>query len=388
MAVLPPRARGPLPKIAPLLVQALEEAGWRVDQTYWGGRDASERRVRKLFSRLIDLAAALGRLVASPGAILFVNSAHSWRGLVRDIPLVAGARCLRHGSVVLLHGSSPELACASPRSPFAYASRALARSADAILLLSTEELELWRTCAPAGRFFRVSNPFETTVGDVPRTGHRRPKILFVGRVLKEKGVFDLAEAFSRVRQSEDCELSIVGDGPDAAQLSGWIRDNGLSEHAHMHGYAEGPALARHYEDADIFALPSYWPEGFPTVLAEAMDAGLAVVTTRRRGMADHLTEGVNCFFVQPRDPDGLAQALTQLLREPDLRRSMGEANRLAAASFAPRVVVAGYLRALDDVEQALLDRQRIRRARTVSRRPSRARRSPARVGETPEGGSR
>jgi glycosyltransferase involved in cell wall biosynthesis len=373
MAVLPPSARGPLPKIAPLLVRALEDSGWMVTQTYWGGRSGSESGATKLFGRLVDLAVALGRLAGRPGAILFVNSAHSWRGLLRDIPLLAGARCLRHGSVVLLHGSAPELLAASPRSPFAWASRAFARCADAVLVLSTEELDRWREGAPAGHFFLVSNPFEATMRDMPRTAHEPPGVLFVGRLMREKGVFDLAEAFRRVRQTEACGLSLVGDGPDAAQLGAWLREQGLIDQAPIHGYAEGPDLARHYESADIFVLPTYWSEGFPTVLAEAMDAGLAIVTTRMRGMADHLTDGVNCLFVEPRDPEGLAAAVTRLIRDPDLRSSMGEANREKVAAFAPDVVVADYLRTLDHVTQSLLDRKQARRARASSWRQWRRR---------------
>jgi len=367
MAVLPPEAQGPLPKIAPLLVRALENSGWSVTQTFWGGRSGNESPATKLFGRLVDLVAALGRLAVCPGSVLFVNSAHSWRGLLRDLPLVAGARCLRHGSVVLLHGSAPEPLAASPRSPFALASRTLARCADAVLLLSTEELEGWRVGAPAGRFFMVSNPFEATVSDVPWSAHEPPVVLFVGRLLEEKGVFDVAEAFRRVRGTDACELAVVGDGPDAARLDAWLRQRGLTDRAHMYGYAEGPDLLRHYTSADVFVLPTYWAEGFPTVLAEAMDAGLPIVTTRSRGMADHLTDGVHCLFVQPRDPEGLAAAVTRLLRDPDLRRSMGEANREKVADFAPGVVVADYVRALDHATSACLERRQAGRARSATR---------------------
>lgn len=352
MAVLPSSARGPLPKIAPLLIRAFEESGWRVEQTYWGGRKRSESSAEKFFGRLVDLVVALSRLAVSPGAILFVNSSHSWRSLLRDIPLLAGARCMRHGSVVLLHGSEPELVSSSPRSPFALASGALVRCADAVMLLSTEELELWRESVPHGRYFLVSNPFEATTRQVSRTAHEPPTVLYVGRLMKAKGVFDLLEAFSRVRQTDACDLSLVGDGPDVARLGAWLREHGLTNQVRMCNYAEGPDLARRYDSADIFVLPTYWSEGFPTVLTEAMDAGLAIVTTRIRGMADHLVDGVNCLFVRPRDPEGLAAAVSRLLHDPDLRRSMGKANRQEVASFAPGVVVGDYLRALDYVAES------------------------------------
>jgi glycosyltransferase involved in cell wall biosynthesis len=363
MAVLPPSARGPLPKIAPLLVRALEEAGWTVDETPWGGRSGDETRLRKVGGRLVDLVLALGKLAARPGAVLFVNSAHSWRGLLRDVPLLAGARLLGHGSVVLLHGSAPEVIASAPRSPIAAASRLLARCADAVLVLSNEELGGWRAAAPAGRYFTVVNPYRSTMRPGPRPADRPPALLFVGRVMAKKGVLDLVEAYQRVRATDPCTLEIVGDGPDAARVAALLAQGGPAGGARLCGYAEGVGLARHYEHADIFVLPTYWSEGFPTVLAEAMDAGLAIVTTRYRGMADHLKDGVNCLFVSPRDPEGLAAALTRLVRDPDLRRAMGEANRAAVAAFAPDAVVGGYLTALGEVESARRARAEARRAR-------------------------
>jgi glycosyltransferase involved in cell wall biosynthesis len=368
MAVLPPSARGPLPKIAPLLVGALEDAGWTVSLTPWGGRSGSETRLRKLGGRLVDLIAAFARLSVRPGAVLFVNSAHSWRGLLRDIPLLAGARVLGHGSLVLLHGSAPEVVAAAPRAPFARASRVFARCADAVLLLSTDERQGWQACAPRGRYHVVANPYVSTMRPAPRPAGEPPTVLFVGRVMREKGVVDLVEAYRRVSATDPCRLEIVGEGPEVAEVAASLRRIGPTDGAHLRGYAEGAELARRYEGADLFALPTYWSEGFPTVLAEAMDAGLAIVTTHCRGMADHLDDGVNCLFVQPRDPEGLAAAITRLVRDPDVRSAMGEANRRKVADFAPGVVVAGYLRALDDVAATRRERAAARRARVAALR--------------------
>jgi glycosyltransferase involved in cell wall biosynthesis len=81
---------------------------------------------------------------------------------------------------------------------------------------------------------------------------------------------------------------------------------------------------------DVFVLPSLW-EGLPIALLEAMAAGLPVVATAVGGTPEVVVEGETGFLVPPRDPEALAEAILRLLREPDLRRRMGEAGRKRVA---------------------------------------------------------
>jgi len=108
-------------------------------------------------------------------------------------------------------------------------------------------------------------------------------------------------------------------------------------------------LVAKYRAADIFVLPTYWAEGFPTVVAAAMSIGLPIVTTKLRGTADHLEEGVNALFVPPRAPSALADALGRLLEDDGLRRRMSTANRAKVRDFEPVRAAEIYLRALAEL---------------------------------------
>lgn len=167
--------------------------------------------------------------------------------------------------------------------------------------------------------------------------------------MRAKGVFDLLEAFGRLSETRPCSLSIVGDGPDMSAVVKWVTSHGAQ--VDMPGYLDEVGLERQYACADIFVLPTSHAEGFPTVVSEAMDAGLPIVTTRRAGMIDHLKEGENCLFVQEGDSAGLEAAIARLMDQPDLRESMGEANRRKVDSFAPEVVVKQYVQALEYVSK-------------------------------------
>jgi glycosyltransferase involved in cell wall biosynthesis len=114
-------------------------------------------------------------------------------------------------------------------------------------------------------------------------------------------------------------------------------------------------MAAIYRTGDVFVLPTYWVEGFPTAISEAMEAGLPIVTTRARGMADHLEEGVNAVFVPKRSPGELAEALERLLTDEPTRARMGSANRQKVAEFAPDRVAGEYLEALNSIVSRTTD---------------------------------
>jgi glycosyltransferase involved in cell wall biosynthesis len=236
---------------------------------------------------------------------------------------------------------------------FKLATAVLLLLVDGVMVLSTEEQRLWQAFRRHPPVFAVKNPF---VGTAASRRHAPSaaevdRVLFVGRLLEAKGIFDLLEAFSTVVGQARCDLVVVGRGEHERRVRREIVRLGLEEHVRMKGYLSGADLHREYAEATLLVLPSYWDEGFPTVLAEAMDAGLAIVTTRIRGAADHLVEGKHALFVDPRDVTAIASAILKLLRDRELSERMGSANRERVRIFDPEVVGAEYLHVLRSLTQ-------------------------------------
>jgi glycosyltransferase involved in cell wall biosynthesis len=174
------------------------------------------------------------------------------------------------------------------------------------------------------------------------------QLLFVGRLLREKGLFELVEALADANAGSPADLSIVGEGPVHEQLAAEVLRLRLDERVTFRGYLHGDELAAAYRAADIFVLPS-WSEGFPTVIAEAMGHGLPVITTRIRGAADHLVEGENALFCEVRDVAGLERAIGTLAADAELRRRMAAANLERVRIFEPDIVAREYLAVLEEV---------------------------------------
>jgi len=147
-------------------------------------------------------------------------------------------------------------------------------------------------------------------------GNGRPLLLFVGRLVEEKGINDLYTAFKTVRtawKGKPPVLRIVGDGPLKRELSARIRKDNLDESVRLesHSYREMPEV---YREADVFILPSIrsktWEEQYGMVLPEAMASGLPVVAYRSGAVPE--VAGDAALYAREGDVAGLGHAIAGL----------------------------------------------------------------------------
>jgi glycosyltransferase involved in cell wall biosynthesis len=353
-----PAIGGPLPKLAPLVADGLTRCGCDVAIQGWSAHTAGHESVAaKVLGRARDLLRVHRRLRAWRPDVIYVATSHNWPALLRDIPLVTSVALGHPPLIVHLHGSESHQLGEPGRRLFKACSYLLVRRSGAVLLLSTEEKREWTAFCPQGRFEVVDNPFvpasaRPVAASPAAVDERQPVLLTVARLIAQKGVFDLLDAFAMVRRQRPARLLIAGTGPASDDLERRVHLMGLDASVDLLGYVSGVDLDRAYGDAAAFVLPSYFAEGFPLAVMEAMSYGLPVVTTAIRGCADHLRHGEHALFVPARDPRALAEQLVALLDDGPLRARMGAANVAKIAEFAPDVVVPRYAEILRSVVAA------------------------------------
>lgn len=152
-----------------------------------------------------------------------------------------------------------------------------------------------------------------------------PRLLFVGSLIKRKGVDVLLRALARL-QRRDLRLVIVGDGPERDALQAQAAASGIAAQIEFTGQVAPDAVAERFAASGIFVLPSY-SEGRPNVLLEAMAAGLAVVATRIPGVVDTAVDGTHAWLFDAGDDAALAATLAEVLADADERRRRGAAAR-------------------------------------------------------------
>jgi glycosyltransferase involved in cell wall biosynthesis/predicted metal-dependent phosphoesterase TrpH len=170
------------------------------------------------------------------------------------------------------------------------------------------------------------------------------RVLYAGRLTREKGVDLLAESFLRARRVEPrLHLLLAGGGPEEGELRAR-----LGEHATFLGWLEGEDLARAYASADLFLFCSR-TDTYGQVVLEAGASGLPTVAVGEGGPAALIENRHTGILCRP-DADHLAGAVLQLASSPALRRRLGEAAVRAAAGRswerAMEQLAIGYRRAL------------------------------------------
>jgi glycosyltransferase involved in cell wall biosynthesis len=174
---------------------------------------------------------------------------------------------------------------------------------------------------------------EPLTGSLPRGGLRTggnvpadaPLVGIVGRLVPIKDVPTFLEAAMRVRRSRPgCRFAVVGDGEERARLEERARGLGLGDAVTFHGWHADMSVV--YGDLDVVVNCSR-NEGTPVALIEALAAARPVVATRVGGTPDVLGEDERGLLVAPGDPDALARAILETLRDPDAARARALAGR-------------------------------------------------------------
>lgn len=168
-----------------------------------------------------------------------------------------------------------------------------------------------------------------------------PVVITVGRLEEQKGIeFLLWAAALVLNRIPGCQFLIVGDGPDRDSLQALASALEIADSVFFAGHrGDVPELLK---ASSVFALASLW-EGMPNALLEAMAAGLPVVATSVEGSSEVVESGVSGLLVEPRDVQGLAEALLRLLLNPEDATALANAaQHIAAEMFAKSRVVSAY----------------------------------------------
>ncbi len=169
-----------------------------------------------------------------------------------------------------------------------------------------------------------------------------PVFLFVGRLVRDKGVFDLLEAFATLNAKYgQWELWMVG--PDEEGLQARLEAEGERRGARVRWFGPTPSPERYMATADVLVLPSY-REGFGSVVIEAAACGIPTIAYRIDGVVDAVVEDHTGCFVAKGKVEELAQAMERLASDPAMLSHMGEAaRRRAVEHFSSPVVSAAWL---------------------------------------------
>jgi colanic acid/amylovoran biosynthesis glycosyltransferase len=281
------------------------------------------RQIRHIHAHIANVAADVALLAASLGTATEGEHPWSWSFTM-------------HGPTEFFDVGHFRLAQKLQRARFVVCISDFARSQ----LMTLGDAEAWEKlhvvhCGiPLDRFTRgaelgtaASPRYAGKLGDAPAGAADAPMVLYVGRLVPEKGQVVLLRALALLRErGRPVRATLVGEGPRRVALEELAAELGVAAHTRFTGALGQREIRALYEAASLFCLPSF-AEGIPCVLMEAMAMELPVVSTFIAGIPELVDDGHNGLLVAPGRADQLARVLEWLLADPELRRRLGASAR-------------------------------------------------------------
>lgn len=296
-----------------------------------GNNGMPESRLRIIWRVAGSPFSFLRFLIVRRPDIAHVNTTMVLKAFARDAAYVMIARLLGCRVIYQVHGGALPQKFSS-RSVLL--SRLLAwvlTASEAVVLLARVELDAYRSFVPHARLELIPNAID--VGPLARQSVTvQPKgalhLVYIGRLIAEKGIFDAIEAIAiLVHQKRAVTLSIAGSGPQEEQLRARVAELHLDKRVHFLGRLFDKHKEALWRSAHIFVFPTFFLEGLPYALLEAMAMGVVPITTRVGAIPDVVEDGVHGVFVPAREPAALAAAVAHLDDDRQTLVRMAEASR-------------------------------------------------------------
>ena len=230
------------------------------------------------------------------------------------------------------------------RRVFAPVIRKVVDASDAVTVISAYTGQRLREYSPDVK--TVTIPFGAAAVEHGNIDSRRPRdagnpfeLLFVGRLVRRKGVPVLLDAVNKLRDDPRLTLRIVGGGPEKVALEAQARLLGLGDRVVFEGVVTAEAIQGFFTRCDALVLPAIVTEtgdteGLGVVLIEAMGYGKPVIASAVGGILDVIPDNDTGLLVPPGDADALALAIRRAMDEPaELGRIAQNGTRFAAKAF-------------------------------------------------------
>ncbi len=170
---------------------------------------------------------------------------------------------------------------------------------------------------------------------------KRVSILFFSRIVKNKGVYIAIDAFHKVSQKlphYPMELIIAGDGEELPAVKDYVAQNNIPGIKFL-GYVRNEQKKETLLNSHILLFPTYYGEGLPVAILEAMLYGMPVISRYNAGIGDVVEHGVNGFLTESKDPEIFEEPLMKLVTEESLYKEIALRNHAKAVSNYTAAVI-------------------------------------------------
>lgn len=298
-----------------------------IDNFTVGSRRFDESKLSKLYRHVTSPALFAWKLIRFKVDIVHLNTSMDFKGFFRDAVFLIIAKILHRKVVLQLHaGLKPDVFFdkASWQYP---ARRTILNAADAVVLLSKLEFSHAQGFCAFKSLHVVPNAIDLNALKITKKQHDGEFIfVYIGRLIDTKGVKEGIEALAILSQEgyKNISFKIAGSGPYENELKQLSISLGVDKLVNFLGSIFGATKIQFWQNADLLVFPTYFDEGLPYTILEALASGTPVITTKIGGIPEAIEDGVQGLFVPPKNAEAVAEAIKAILSNQTLLEEMSE----------------------------------------------------------------
>ena len=300
----------------------------------------------KLFALLYSLPLFLYYMFNTGIRIVHVHGASN-ASFWRKAFFILVAKCFKKKVVYHIHGGGFK--------EFSQRNRSLVQfvinRCDAIIALSDYWKDYFERELHAKKVYVILNPVQMPMEDHSKRDNEIVKFLFLGKIHKSKGIYDLLDVISVQKDKFKGKAKfIIGGFGEVERLKQQVTDCKINDLVDYQGWIEGDKKIKLLNDSHVFILPSYI-EGVPICILEAETYHLPIIATKVGGVPSIVEHGINGYLLNPGDKDSLLEAIVEMIDNKERRNSMGE----NSYAFAEPHLVEFVEQQLEDLYDVLLN---------------------------------
>lgn len=285
------------------------------------------------FSKVLKNLAVYFRLIKmlakEKPALILIPISQTTLGFAKDAVFIWLSSCFSTKILLQLRGSNyKNWMKASSRITKLWVKKSLQRG-DGMIVLGNNLKHLFEVVFSIEKIHVVPNGCDL---EIPKSTHlnQTVKLLYFANFLPQKGIKQVLKAVLLLKQKglQNFTLEAVGAWDNQAyqnECESLVLEHQLP--VVFHSPMSGEAKWEMFAQADLFVFVPNLPEGHPWVIVEALAAGLPIVSSDQGAIVESVLDGENGFIVDPKSPEEIANAITQLLKQENLRKSMGEKSK-------------------------------------------------------------
>jgi glycosyltransferase involved in cell wall biosynthesis len=201
--------------------------------------------------------------------------------------------------------------------------RFIIRHTDTLICISDRALDFFKDLSPKTNIIALDNPVQINDKTNNEISSYPIRILFLSRINKKKGVFDMVDLVNMHQQYLRGKIILeMGGAGETEHLQQLIKEYKIEDIIDFKGWVTGDDKAEMIRDCNVLILPSYFEE-LPMTILEAMSYGKPVISTDVGGIPKVLKNGVNGWMFEPGDKEALFKIFQTIIENPELLVTYG-----------------------------------------------------------------